>query len=730
MRSLFLNTLFCIIYYCSCYDTPETGTRPQEPILDIELGQFVSKNDQITTVVRYVDMPMNVLMKYEMNCRFPGATYYKWFMYRKFGGPFTVSLPATIEDKKKEPWIRYIQQTKNIWDMSISICHIHYGSSVILKIVWVTMIMKSSISKPFHPVICQHPKAICRDDMLECYFDAAGAYRGYISTNTNGGICKHWASDTPYSHNHHDEFVRDDYDMRGRHNYCRAFRKYQPYCVDGEWTPGSDWEDNVDHENFCAVRTCPNCIFGDGFGNYPGYHGKKLWFDHWRAKHRKNDITKDTYTNAKGRKIHLRCYKGEDGRWKKNYCQKGEKWADGIHGLKLKDKDLKSKVVCVRKAFSKVNHKFTKGEDDDIDDNFDDYFDWAECMLPQCVVRTVWIMFINEMEEINFKTTSRIPRVFNVRDGQIAKIKFIHFGTTITDERTLYITVANRGIKQQMFLQAVDIERRDTPKINYLVIKNAKQAVGGNYTLNYKFREGMSSLQKIHFKHTFRIQLEVPPSITIQSPISYCPAYKTVAKLIIKGKVDFTPDSIKWYFTTLKNDDPKNKKKTAKDIPDEDWISVLEKHRIFEMAQDGKSVKVLDLEEFSEERVFIRAVWSKHDNTLESAVEVKYLRPPRINRDRKRQLTFKASQGESVSFKVSYELNSEIKWIYDGKLVEETGEIYTETNESEPPGMTDMVLTIDNVSKKKHDGIYTLEVKKNNCEASQAIQLTVTDENN
>ena len=51
-----------------------------------------------------------------------------------------------------------------------------------------------------------------------------------------------------------------------------------------------------------------------------GYKGKKIYWDTFRKE--KNLLTKDTYTDKKGREIHLKCFKGHDGAQNSgNYCQ-------------------------------------------------------------------------------------------------------------------------------------------------------------------------------------------------------------------------------------------------------------------------------------------------------------------------------------------------------------------------------------------------------------------------
>ena len=101
MWRLLLCSLIGIIYYCPC---------STEPILDVEVGKFRSKITDIPSVIRYVDLPMDILLKYEMNCRFPKADNYQWFIYGKLGAPYPLSVTVDIESKKETPWLKYVSK--------------------------------------------------------------------------------------------------------------------------------------------------------------------------------------------------------------------------------------------------------------------------------------------------------------------------------------------------------------------------------------------------------------------------------------------------------------------------------------------------------------------------------------------------------------------------------------------------------------------------------------------
>ena len=95
--------------------------------------------------------------------------------------------------------------------------------------------------------------------------------------------------------------------------------------------------------------------------------------------------------------------------------------------------------------------------------------------------------------------------------------------------------------------------------------------------------------------------------------------------LIVKGKVDISPDSLQWLYASLDKKDPKNEKKSPKDIPDETWNNVLDKHMLFKVGHTGTSIQILDLKSFAKQRFFLRAVWTSFEKTLESVVEVTYI---------------------------------------------------------------------------------------------------------
>ena len=73
--------------------------------------------------------------------------------------------------------------------------------------------------------------------------------------DTNKQPCKYWSSDIPYYHRH--DLTNDhaeDMDMRGRHNYCRAFQKNYLNCESGTYK-GGDWDDRDNLEiHQCKVR--------------------------------------------------------------------------------------------------------------------------------------------------------------------------------------------------------------------------------------------------------------------------------------------------------------------------------------------------------------------------------------------------------------------------------------------------------------------------------------------
>ena len=92
-------------------------------------------------------------------------------------------------------------------------------------------------------------------------------------------------------------------------------------------------------------------------------------------------------------------------------------------------------------------------------------------------------MFIDQNEEMFHEQSAKNPIIFEVPDGRISKIRFIHFGTTIVDSERLYITVENKDMKTQKYLSAVDLEREETLKMNYIIVRRARDCVGGNYTL-------------------------------------------------------------------------------------------------------------------------------------------------------------------------------------------------------------------------------------------------------
>ena len=87
----------------------------------------------------------------------------------------------------------------------------------------------------------------------------------------------------------------------------------------------------------------------------------------------------------------------------------------------------------------------------------------------------------------------------------------------------------------------------------------------------------------------------------------------------VQGKLELSPDSITWYYGSIP---AKNK-----DDGEKLWFEVLSNNMAFKIANDGTFIKLKKLDEFENQRLFLKVNFRtlKHDLSDEQEVQIKGL---------------------------------------------------------------------------------------------------------